>query len=197
MKRIVRFFLRHMPRGVMQRLAPSAVRVASLFYMGRGVECPVCGRRYRKFLPYGYVTARENALCPGCLSLERHRLMELYLRSKTDFYYTTRPRVLHVAPEACFIKRFGRRLGDDYVTGDLYSPLAKVKMDVRAIPFAEGSFDVIFCNHILEHVDDDGQAALGGQAHHVAEDGTLHVARRRVVVIVQPDFTDGDTARVV
>ncbi|MDR2885750.1 MAG: class I SAM-dependent methyltransferase, partial [Rikenellaceae bacterium] len=157
MKKLIRFFLNSMPRGVMQRLAPVATRVASVFYLGRGVECPVCGRRYRKFMPYGYVTVRGNALCPGCLSLERHRLMELYLRDRTDFYSTT-PLLLHVAPEACFMRKFARQLGDNYITADLCSPLARVKMDVQAIPFADNHFDVIFCNHIIEHVDDDRRA---------------------------------------
>jgi SAM-dependent methyltransferase len=79
--------------------------------------------------------------------------MQLYLQNKTKFY-TSNPHTLHVAPEFCFIKRFERLLGDKYVTADLESPLAKVKMDVQAIPFDDNTFDVIFCNHILEHVND-------------------------------------------
>lgn len=42
-----------------------------------------------------------------------------------------------------------------YVTADLESPLADVKLDVQHMPFEDESFDVIFCNHILEHVQDD------------------------------------------
>ncbi len=168
MKKIIRFFLRHLPRGVMQRLAPAATRVAGLAYAGRGVECPLCGRHYRRFLPYGYEVPRENALCPGCLALERHRLMELYLRRRTDFY-TSRPLLLHVAPEACFIKKFEKHLGENYITADLCSPLARVKMDVQAIPFEDDHFDVIFCNHIMEHVDDDRLAMR--ELHRVLKPG--------------------------
>jgi SAM-dependent methyltransferase len=80
--------------------------------------------------------------------------MELYLRRRTDFYATA-PVLLHVAPEACFIKKFRRHLGERYITADLCSPLARVKMDVQAIPFPDNHFDVIFCNHLLEHVADD------------------------------------------
>lgn len=46
----------------------------------------------------------------------------------------------------------------EYITADLESPLAKVKMDIHDIPFEKDTFDVIFCNHVLEHVEDDIQA---------------------------------------
>ncbi|MDR2814181.1 MAG: methyltransferase domain-containing protein [Prevotellaceae bacterium] len=108
-------------------------------------------------MPYGYVHSRENALCPSCLSLERHRLMWLYLKNKTDFF-SKRYRLLHIAPERCFIRSFKKLLGDEYVTADLESPWATIKMDVQNIPCGENEFDVIFCNHLLEHVADDRQA---------------------------------------
>ena len=69
MKKVIRWALNHIPRPVLQRIAGWAVPVAGLFYRGRGAECPVCGAKYRKFLPYGYVRPRPNALCPRCLSL--------------------------------------------------------------------------------------------------------------------------------
>ena len=108
-------------------------------------------------MPYGRITSRENALCPNCLALERHRLMWLYLKEKTNFFKDP-IKLLHVAPEACFIDRFEKMQNIDYITGDLVSPLAKVKMDVHKIPFEENTFDVVFCNHVLEHVEDDIQA---------------------------------------
>ena len=129
----------------------------SVFYIGNKKECTVCGRRYRKFLPYGRIVKRENALCPGCLSLERHRLMWLYLKDNTDFF-SAKLKVLHVAPEYCFIKRFKALNNLDYTTADLESPLADVKMDIQEIPFGENIFDVVICNHTLEHVGDDLKA---------------------------------------
>jgi len=63
--------------------------------------------------------------------------------------------MLHIAPELCFMKRFKKLSNLDYTTGDLESPWADVKMDIHQIPFDDDSFDVCFCNHVLEHVDDD------------------------------------------
>lgn len=154
MKAIIKFILNNIPRKRLQRVVHLVTPVLGLAYTGRGVECPVCGARYRKFMPYGYVNPRSNALCPRCLSLERHRLMWLYLKRETDFF-SVPARVLHIAPEYCFIKRFEAFPNLDYITADLESPLAAVLMDVQKIPFEDNSFDIVFCNHILEHVEDD------------------------------------------
>lgn len=66
--------------------------------------------------------------------------------------------VLHIAPEACFIDRFEKWHGANYITADIESPLAKVKMDIHDIPFEDNKFDVVLCNHVLEHVEDDIRA---------------------------------------
>ncbi len=157
MKKIISLLVRFVPRKYLQRLGGWGVRLAGLMYRGNQVECPVCGSQFRKFLPYGRLKPRENALCPNCLSLERHRLMWLYLKEKTTFF-TEKLHVLHIAPEACFIRRFENQHGDGYITADIESPLAKVKMDIHAIPFQENTFDAVLCNHVLEHVRDDIQA---------------------------------------
>lgn len=154
MKSIISLVLRYIPRPYLQLVGHWAARLLSIFYIGNQVKCPVCNSKYRKFLPYGRNTSsRENALCPSCLSLERHRLMALYMKRKTNFY-TANLKVLHVAPEYCFIDRFEQMKNLEYITADIESPLAKVKMDIHQIPFPEASFDVAICNHVMEHVDD-------------------------------------------
>lgn len=162
MKRLIRWALNHIPRPVLQRLAGWAVPILGLFYRGRGVECPLCGSHYRRFLPYGYVRSRANALCPHCLSLERHRLLWLYLTRETDLLQS-HPRTLHIAPEVCILRHLKPHFAaypGRYVTADLESPLAELHFDVQHIPLPDSSFDAVFCNHLLEHVADD-RAALG------------------------------------
>ena len=155
-KFLISFFLRHIPRKYLQLFSHIVLRIMAVFYIGNKVECPVCSSRFRKFLPYGR-KSRSNALCPKCLSLERHRLIWLYLKERTSFF-TEKAKMLHIAPELCFMDRFEALPNLEYITADIESPLAKVKMDIHDIPFEENSFDIIFCNHVLEHVRDDIQA---------------------------------------
>jgi SAM-dependent methyltransferase len=61
----------------------------------------------------------------------------------------------------------------DYITADLESPLADVKLDVQAMPFGEQEFDVVICNHVLEHVPDDRKAI--GEVFRVLKPGGFAV----------------------
>lgn len=157
MKRLISLLIRYIPRKYLQRISGPGLKIAALFLAGSKVSCPVCSRGFRKFLPYGRINPRPNALCPNCLSLERHRLIWLYLQERTPFFAGPAS-VLHIAPEACFIPRFEKLHGASYITADIESPLAKVKADIHHLPFADNSFDVVLCNHVLEHVDDDIRA---------------------------------------
>jgi SAM-dependent methyltransferase len=154
MKSIISLLLRFVPRKYLQLFSHIPLKIYAFFMKGNNVECPVCDHKFKKFLPYGRLTPRENALCPNCLALERHRLMQLYLKEKTNFFKANNLKVLHVAPEYCFIDRFEKLKNIEYITADIESPLAKVKMDIHQIPFEANTFDVAICNHVMEHVDD-------------------------------------------
>lgn len=152
------FLLRTIPRPILIQLSLVFSKMAPVLYYGDRYEDPITGKTYRKFLPYGYGgrAKRKNVLCPGSLSLERHRLLWLYLKQKTDFF--TKPHnMLHIAPEQCFYKLFKAQANLKYTTGDYNSPIADIHFDLHKAPFEDNSFDVIFCNHVLEHVEDANQ----------------------------------------
>jgi predicted SAM-dependent methyltransferase len=158
MKKLYKFLLNKLPRPLLIRLSYLFKKIAPIVYKGNNVECPVCNRSYSKFLSYGSSIAhRENVLCPGDLTLERHRLMWLYLKDHSDFFTSNKLNVLHIAPEQCFHQRFKQQENLNYLTGDLVSPIADLHFDLHQIPLEDNRFDVIFCNHVLEHVDDANQ----------------------------------------
>ena len=149
--------LNSVPRPLLIRLSYIARPFLAFSLRGDTYQDPIDGKTFKKFLPYGYENQRENVLSPSTLSLERHRLLWLYLKEKTDFF-NAKKKVLHFAPEQAFYKRFKQMQNLDYTTTDLNSPLADVKADICDLPFSENTYDIIFCNHVLEHIPDDTKA---------------------------------------
>lgn len=157
MKRLFKLILNTIPRPLLIRLSYVARPILVLFLKGDAFTDPIDGKSFKSFLPYGYGKQRNNVLSPSTLSLERHRLLWLYLKNETDFF-TAKKKVLHFAPEQAFYKRFRSLKHLDYTTTDLLSPLADVKADICNLPFEDNSYDVILCNHVLEHIPDDTKA---------------------------------------
>ncbi len=119
---------------------------------------PIDQSRYRIFFGYGYgKNYRKKVLCPGTFSLERHRLLWLYLKYKTNLL-DRKLKVIHFAPEQPLLKQFKKIQHWDYITADLTSPLADHKVDICHLPFDDQTFDLIICNHVLEHIENDVQA---------------------------------------
>ncbi|MDP2087936.1 MAG: methyltransferase domain-containing protein [Flavobacteriaceae bacterium] len=154
---ITKFVLNALPRPTLIKISLWIRPIIAFLLKGNRFTDPIDGKSFCCFLPYGYHNIRYNALSPSTLSLERHRLMWLFLKEKTDFF-TTPKKVLHIAPEQCFINLFRNQQNLDYLTADLHSPLADVKANILSLPFDDNSFDVVICNHVLEHIVDDQKA---------------------------------------
>lgn len=125
-------------------------------YAGDRLICPCCNGHFREFLPYGS-PARPNAVCPRCYSLERHRLLWLYFQNQTNLF--SHPlKILHIAPEKWLQTKFKTLSNLDYLSADLEADWAMQKMDITNILYENNTFDVILCNHVLEHIPDDRKA---------------------------------------
>ena len=143
-KRLIKFFISQKYISTLK----------AFIYMGNNVFCPCCKKRFRKFLT---IFGRPNAMCPFCGSLERHRLIYLYLKEKTKIF-TNDVKLFHFAPEDVFISIFSSKKNIKYYTGDLNSCKASIKMDITKIPCKKRVIDVILCIHVLEHILDDKKA---------------------------------------
>ncbi len=166
--------------------------VIVLFFKGSNFTDPIDGKSYRKFLPYGYGKQRPNALSPGTLSLERHRQMWLYLQNETNIF-THKLKVLHIAPEQEFLRKFKKMKNLEYTSADLFSPIVDVKADIVDLPFEDNSFDVIICNHVLEHIVDDRKAM--SELYRVMKSGgwgIVQVPMRNSLEKTYEDFTITD-----
>lgn len=155
--RIFKIILNTIPRPLLIKLSYLARPVLSIILKGNKYQDPIDGNTFRNFLPYGYEKQRKNVLSPSTLSLERHRLLWLYLKAETGLFKESL-KVLHFAPEQAFYKRFRKLPNLDYTTTDLNSPLADVKADICDLPFEDNTYDFILCNHVLEHIPDDTKA---------------------------------------
>jgi predicted SAM-dependent methyltransferase len=180
-KSVFKFILNTIPRPILIRLSIVVRPILAFLLKGSRFTDPIDGKSFRMFLPYGYGNQRNNVLSPSTLSLERHRLLWLYLQNETDFFQSqldsdspvtqnkriklrkdaetsSALKVLHFAPEQEFYKRFKKQTNIVYTTTDLLSPLANVKADICNLPFEDNEYDIIFCNHVLEHIPDDTKA---------------------------------------
>lgn len=163
MKKLFKLILNTIPRPLLIRLSYVARPILAFFLKGNKYTDPIDGKNFKTFLPYGYGNQRNNVLSPSTLSLERHRLLWLYLQNETNFFKletnsAKKKKILHFAPEQCFLKRFKKLDNIEYTTTDLLSPIADVKADICNLPFEDNSYDIILCNHVLEHIPDDTKA---------------------------------------
>lgn len=178
--------------------------IRSYCYVGHAFECPFCHRTFRKFLSGGVDVPvlkykkvigaghYHNVLCPRCMSLDRERLVLLYIARHTDIFKAIgRINVLHIAPEKNLTKLFSKHPGINYLSADISSPFAMARMDITRISCRDSTFDFVICSHVLEHILDDTGAMTellrvlrpGGKAllqvpislslEHTFEDGTV------------------------
>ena len=166
-KRIIKASVKHM--------IPEKQRIKLRYYInktrffGLRYKCPICNSHLRNLIPFGLKFPvlteknvigggyRSNAQCPVCYSTDRERLLYLYLLNRTNFF-TKKTKVLHVAPERGLSHIIKRHSNIDYLTADISVNNVMIKMDITDIHYPADTFDVIICNHVLEHIIDDEKA---------------------------------------
>jgi SAM-dependent methyltransferase len=189
--------------------------------MGTRRTCYICRKSFHHFYPYRDGRAQlspfleeldiigsdlENFWCPCCNSFDRERHLFMYFDQLKLWDVVSGGTILHVAPESQLRDAIAQRKPKEYVQGDLFPSRADVqKIDVTAIAYPENYFDLVICNHVLEHIPDDRQAmkelcrVLKGGKHaviqipfsallaHSFEDPNINTDDRRVRFYGQED----------
>jgi len=125
-------------------------------YGGDKYYCPICENSFKQFLS-GPGKSRINSKCPGCGSLERQRLLWLYLKNKL-LIEKQNISLLNIAPDYAIQTKFKQLKNINYLSIDLNSNLAMEKQDLTNLKFNDNAFDAILCYHVLEHIVDDKKA---------------------------------------
>jgi len=118
--------------------------------------CPLCLSSVDKWLPLGI--SNRAGKCPTCFSYERHRFTGLFLNYRIDLIQKG-TKVLHFSQESSLEAKFRSIVGDDnYISADIKHGRSMVQEDMSSLSFKTGSFDFVYCSHVLPHVKDHRSA---------------------------------------
>lgn len=148
------------------------------------VYCPCCNKyfagfhdeRYYKdkdhYNPSMFSKSRQDVICDFCRSAPRHRIIAGWAENNISLLKGSK--VLYFAPELSMMLWFKRK-GISVRTADLYEKRADLKLDITAVDLPSESEDVVFCNHVLEHVS-DYSVALSELHRIIRKGGTLIIS---------------------
>jgi len=132
--------------------------------------CAICQHTVTHWLPHPHIDRLSSEFiymmqcvgsdlsiyqCPRCGCNDRDRHLWLYMGAAGILKALPAARVLHIAPEAHIERLIQLHNPIEYVRGDLF-PLSPnhVKINLEKLSFCDEYFDIIICNHVLEHVGD-------------------------------------------
>lgn len=140
---------------------------SKLLQIGSSKKCPVCEKSFLFFLPGGQDSKifkelnvvgagyRKNVVCPECFSIDRSRLLFLFITRFIDIKSNKFKSILHVSPQYEFEEYMQALEGKEYISIDIMPKQAMLKMDLRNLDFHSDHFDLIICNHVIEQIDDE------------------------------------------
>jgi SAM-dependent methyltransferase len=167
-----KFLKKIIPYKIYYPITSSYRKISSKKYQGKGFLCPFCETEFNTFFEFGFdneairrhnivgAGINKNGTCPSCRSNDRERHVFLYLQKYHSSLFVDQYKLLHIAPEKNLWELFIKKKNIEYTAAGFDMQLASVKMDITKIPQKNDYYDVIICNHVLEHIIDDKSAML-------------------------------------
>ncbi|MBC8319529.1 MAG: methyltransferase domain-containing protein [Bacteroidetes bacterium] len=163
-----------LPDQFLRSIKKIYLKMRGYYYIGNKYNCPICEYNFRKMLPGGFDLdvikekniigggRRNNNICPNCQSTDRDRLVFMYLKHETEIF-KNKVKILHIGPEPSLYNRLKKHSNIFYVTGVKYTEGIYYHkdidtMDLLELPSHDGEYDMVICNHILEHIINDTKA---------------------------------------
>lgn len=131
-------------------------------------QCYICGEQFESFSRYrinkdndslaryfqSIGSDTENFGCYYCNSNDRERHLFMFFDKLSFWDKFKNARILHFAPEPPLSEKIKQLLPSEYIKCDLFPKEDWKKIDITKTGFDDNYFDILICNHVIEHVPD-------------------------------------------
>lgn len=172
--------------------------------MGNRKQCYVCKKKFHRFSKFEiynqdvqqYIqkfdiigSNGENHGCVFCHSNDRLRHLFMYFDAVKFWEKIPDSKILHFAPENNLVTAVKRFNPAEYILADFYPADATIrKIDITGIPFDNSTFDLLICNHVLEHIVDYKKAL--DELFRVLKPGGIAILQTPYSTVLKRNFED-------
>lgn len=207
-------YYHHIVRPCLQFLRRYINRTRIFFrYIGNTYRCPLCNQSARTFIDNNKrdgqsvidkyritaMGARPHYRCPWCDSSDKERLLWLYIERQSLINNKAKQiSILHIAPEKNIKIKLQTQRHISYISGDKFDGDARYRdmrygdseyMDIIKTRFSNESFDVVICNHVLEHILDDVSAMQ--EIYRILKNGAIAILQVPASQIIEKSIEYG------
>jgi hypothetical protein len=152
---LTKFDFYHAGNSFIAAITMFKLGLGKLIKNNKNVRCNYCNWTGNSFYPHNTRTQNvPNEICPKCLSIPRYRSLLEFLNTKTNFL-TSSGKILEIGPNRSLQEYLQKKDCFEYISVDIQSPQAMMKMDIMDLKFPDHTFDFVFAISVLVFVEND------------------------------------------